>query len=97
MNDPIEIKPGTPELTYTLTVSERSVLAMLNQQVLGVKLEIYKLNVELEKQLKEADNLESQFSGALAMLAHSHGMAQCEVDPTLSRIYPPKNKQEQHK
>jgi hypothetical protein len=81
---------ASPGPGYVLTHGEQNVFASMNQQILQAKIGVYNLNAALEKQLKEVDRLESQFGGALALLANSHGMSQAQITPDFTRIDPPK-------
>ncbi len=82
--------PESPKSGYTLTPGEQMVFASMNQQVLSAKMTVYNLNAALEKALKDVDAMEARFSGALALIANSHGMSQAQLAPDFSRIDPPK-------
>lgn len=76
----------TKQTEYKLAESERMVLLNLGNAVAQRKLAIYGLDMQLEVEQRERDTAEARFSGALSMIAESHGIHNGQIAPDFSII-----------
>lgn len=79
--------------TYTLTDQQHATMLALNQQAAAAKLEVYRLNVQMEQlkaqlgnALKAVEATEQQWSGALAFLSSSNGFQKANLSPDLKTL-----------
>lgn len=91
----------TGEEGYVLEPAERMVFQAISQKIIQAKMKVYNLNRGREQALKEfddllakglreVDNMESQFGGALSFIAHSKGIGAASIDAEFTRISPQK-------
>jgi hypothetical protein len=71
---------------YVLQSAETAVLQGINLSVLNTKARIYDLQVALEQARADLSTRQAHFTGAVSLLANSHGMSAAQVTPDLARI-----------
>ena len=76
---------------YPLNPKERYVLALLNQNALHIKALICDLTTQLDEARKELSGIEKSYSGAVTLIAQTHGMSTVKISPDLTRVMPSDN------
>lgn len=77
-----------PPAGYTLTFGERAVLQQLNLASLSAKCEVYDLQVQLELAKAKVALTQQVLTGAVTLMANTHGMSNARLTPDMMYIVP---------